>query len=115
VTNAWNEDISRRPVLVNSDAMIAQIISDLPTNNRTLRVFQEMNFVLVPDSQPLVPINFILYADESDPSPYPIPSNMHIEGWQTQTTTTKQQSQQDVHNKGGDRHANVLQTGHGFA
>jgi len=114
VTNAWNEDISRRPVLVNSDAMIAQIISDLPTNNRTLRVFQEMNFVLVPDSQPLVPINFILYADESDPSPYPIPSNMPIEGWPTQTTNTLQQWQQDVNNKGGDRHAIVVEPGSGF-
>ena len=29
VTNPWNECISNRPVLVNSDAMIAQIISDL--------------------------------------------------------------------------------------
>jgi hypothetical protein len=29
VTNPWNEDISQRPRLVNSDAMIAQIKSDL--------------------------------------------------------------------------------------
>src|SRR2546423_191558 len=44
VTSAWNEDISKRPLLVNSDAMISQIISDLATNRRTLRVFFEMNF-----------------------------------------------------------------------
>ena len=37
VTNPWNEDISTRPVLANSDAMIAQIISDLATS-RTWRV-----------------------------------------------------------------------------
>src|SRR4051812_19486332 len=38
ITNAWNEDISRRPALTNSDAMIAQIISDLiaiNTNRQT--------------------------------------------------------------------------------
>jgi hypothetical protein len=29
VTNPWNENISRLPVLTNSDAMIAQIMSDL--------------------------------------------------------------------------------------
>src|SRR4051812_1522112 len=47
-TNAWNEDISRRPVLSNSDAMIAQIVLDLVainSNRRTLRAFYEMNFV----------------------------------------------------------------------
>src|ERR1700689_4538402 len=45
VTNPWNEDISRLPVLTNSDAMIAQIISDLSTNRRTLVAEYEMNFV----------------------------------------------------------------------
>ena len=81
VTNPWNEDVSRRPLLTNSDAMIAQITSDLSAGNRTLCVFQEMNFVLVPDNQFPVPIDFVDYPDESDPSPYPIPSNMPIEGW----------------------------------
>src|SRR6266403_5877760 len=32
VTSAWNEDISRRPLLTNSDDMIAQIITDLASN-----------------------------------------------------------------------------------
>ena len=67
--SAWNEDISRRPLLANSDAMIAQIITDLRSDRRMLRAFHEMNFVLVPDNQPLVPIDFIYYGDESDPSP----------------------------------------------
>jgi len=67
--SAWNEDISRRPVLPNSDAMIAQIISDLRSDRRMLRAFHEMNFVLVPDDQPLVPIEFIYYPKESDASP----------------------------------------------
>ena len=66
VTSAWNEDISRRPLLTNSGAMIAQIISDLTSNRRTLIAFYEMNFILAPDSQPLVPINFYMYPDDSD-------------------------------------------------
>src|SRR3954470_13058753 len=84
--NAWNENISGRPQLTNSDAMMAQIVTDLATNRRTLRVFQEMNFVLVPTNQPLVPITFDTYASESDPSPYPFPWNTPIEGWPSQTS-----------------------------
>ena len=54
--NAWNEDISRRPVLSNSAAMIGQIMADLAVDRRTLRPFFKMNFVLVPDVQPQTPI-----------------------------------------------------------
>src|SRR5262245_45176671 len=49
--SAWNEDISRLPTLTNSDAMIAQITADLASNRRNLRLFYEMNYVLVPDNQ----------------------------------------------------------------
>src|SRR5271170_4354678 len=49
VTNPWNENISRLPVLTNSDAMVSQIMSDLSSSRRTLIAFMEMNFVLVPD------------------------------------------------------------------
>src|SRR5437660_12806387 len=104
--NAWNEDMSRRPLLTNSDAMIAQIFSELfavGTNSPKLRAFQEMNFVLVPDNQPLVPINFVSYPDESDPSPYPIASNLPIEGWPSQTgSQTLNQVQRDSLGQGGD-------------
>jgi len=118
VTNAWNEDISRRPMLPNSEAMIAQIMADLAakgSGRQTLRAFQEMNFVLVPDSQPMVPISFVDYPDESDPSPYPIPSNMPIETWPSQTgALTLDQWQQDINNTGGDRHAIIVQPSQGF-
>jgi hypothetical protein len=115
VDNAWNEDISRRPTLPNSDAMIGQISIDLLSTRRTLRAFEEMNFALVPDSQPLVPIGFTLYGDESDPSPYPIPSNLPVEGWPTGTgNLTLQQWQQDVNAVGGDRHSIIVQPGAGF-
>src|SRR6266704_204763 len=58
VTNPWNECISNRPVLANSDAMMAQIISDLGTSRAVLTPEFEMNFVLVPDNQPRKQIAF---------------------------------------------------------
>jgi hypothetical protein len=115
VTSAWNEDISKRPLLPNSDAMISRIISDLDSNKRTLRVFFEMNYVLVPDAQPLVPIDFVSYPDESDPSPYPIPTNMPIETWPRETgALTLNEWQLDVNSDGGDRHSIVVQPTAGF-
>ena len=63
--------------------MIAQIKSDLAPTRQTLRAFYEMNYVLVPDSQPRVTIPFLDYPDESDldggifpNGNYPIPLNM---------------------------------------
>jgi hypothetical protein len=37
-------------------------------------------YVVVAGSQPLVPINYTAYGDESDPGPYPVPPNAPIEG-----------------------------------
>ncbi|MEI6150816.1 MAG: hypothetical protein WCS01_17105, partial [bacterium] len=119
--NPWNEDISNRPLLLNSDAMIARITADLAPNRRTLRLFSEMNFVLVPDNQLLAPIKFVNYPDESDlnggKSPvalYPIPPDLPIETWPVGTgSLTLQQWQQDTANKGGDRHAIIVQPGKG--
>ena len=92
LTNPWNEDISRRPLLSNSAAMIAQIKSDLSPSRQTLRPFYEMNYVLVPDNQPRVSIPFFNYPDESDldggifpNGSYPIPSNLPIETWPRDT------------------------------
>src|SRR5437764_3181138 len=66
VTNPWNEDVSRRPLLSNSATMITQLKSDLSVSRQTLRPFYEMNFVLVPDNQARVTIPFLDYPDESD-------------------------------------------------
>jgi hypothetical protein len=119
VTNPWNEDISRRPILANSGAMIAQIMSDLSSNHRTLVAEQEMNFVLVPDNQPRQSIDFIYYPGDSDldggNSPnglYPIPANLPIEGWPTQTGS-QTLSQWQMNNNGGDRHSIVVEPGSG--
>jgi len=121
VDNAWNEDISRRPLLGNSAAMIAQIKSDLSASRQTLRPFYEMNYVLVPDNQARVTIPFFNYPDESDldggTSPngsYPIPTNLPVEGWPRATgNLTLTQWQQDVNNTGGDRHAIMVAPGAG--
>jgi hypothetical protein len=120
VTNPWNEDVSTLPLITNSDAMIAQIITNLAASRRQLQVFQEMNFVLVPDNQPLVPIQFELYADQSDlnggTSPfglYPIPTNLPLEGWPTQAggqTLLQWQSGQP----NADDHAIMVQPGAAF-
>lgn len=121
VTNPWNEDISNRPVLTNSDAMIAQISNDLLAARRSLRAFKEMNFVLVPDNQPTVPIHFFDYPDESEldggtfPNGlYPIPTDMPIETWPAEASgLTLSQWQQDVNGDGGDRHAIIVKPGAG--
>jgi hypothetical protein len=110
VTHPWNENISRRPLLANSEAMIAQIVSDLSSSRRVLRLFFEMNFVLVPGDQPLVPVEFVEYPDESDPGPYPLPANLPIETWPRETgSLTLRQWQLDANDDGGDRHAIVVQ------
>jgi hypothetical protein len=55
-------------------------------------------FIRVPFDQPPVNITFTLYPAESDPSPYPFPSNAPVEG---------------SANSGGDMHVLVLQTAGG--
>lgn len=119
--SAWNEDVSQRPVLANSNAMIAQIISDLASNRRTLRPFYEMNYVLVPDNQPRLTIPFFNYPDESDldggtfpAGNYPIPPNLPVETWPRGTgNLTLEDWQQDVNNDGGDRHSIIVAPGVG--
>jgi hypothetical protein len=111
--HAWNEDISRRPVLPNSDAMMNYIISSLATNRRAPRAFYEMNFVLVPDNQPHVPIGFDVppesYGDESEPSPYPFAPNTPVETWPRGNTNTLENWQRQ--DDGSDRHAIVVMPG----
>ena len=117
VTNPWNEDISRRPLLANSSAMIAQIMTNLSANHRTLAAEYEMNFVLLPNNQPLVPIDFFNYPDESDlycgvypDGLYPIPANLPIETWPSQTGT-QTLYQWQTNNDGSDRHSIMVEPG----
>jgi hypothetical protein len=120
VTNPWNEDISRRPLLPNSDAMIAQINADVGSSNRKLKLFQEMNFVLVPDDQLLVSNKFVTYPGDSDlnggKSPYglyPTPTNLPIEEWPT-GTGSQTLLQWQTNDNGDDRHSIIVQPGKGL-
>ena len=75
-TSAWNEDIRARPVLANSTTMIDLIGAGLP-----LQYNLDMGFVIVPPNQPKINFGLTLYADESDPGPYPIADQTPIENW----------------------------------
>jgi hypothetical protein len=84
--SSWNENISSLPVLAESSVILARISADLG-DRQMLRVFEEMNFVMVPDAQPLVPIRFAS-PEESDfnggttpVGAWPIPAITPIEGW----------------------------------
>jgi hypothetical protein len=75
-TDPWHEDISSRPVAPSSDAIVRAIGAGLPLGYNL-----DMNFVIVPASQPRVPVRVTMYPQESDPGPFPIPDNAPIENW----------------------------------
>jgi hypothetical protein len=99
--NIWNTPVDNLPLDPNSAAYINTI-------GATRHVHADFGsgtwdgapigipFVVVPNSQPLVPINISPYASESDPGPYPIPANAPVEG---------------APNTGGDRHVLVVRQG----
>ena len=74
--NPWHEDISRRPLLKESTAMIAGIGAA-----KTLAYNLDMAFVIIPPDQPRVEVKLVDYPAESDRGPYPVPPNAPIEGW----------------------------------
>ena len=98
--NIWNRDISSLPVHRNS----ANFISSIGLTSHVHADFGAglyngapigIPYIVVPGSQPYVPVSFN-YASESNPGPYPIPSNAPIEGG----------SQSN-----GDRHVIVVDSG----
>lgn len=79
--NPWNQVVSSLPVHPNSANYIASINS---TKQYLHADFGSdptygIPYVLVNGSQPKVPITFTAYGDESDPGPYPVPSNAPVE------------------------------------
>ena len=74
--NPWHEDISNRPVHEMSAAIVKSIGADA-----ALGYNLDMNFVIVPANQAMVNVRITEYPDESDPGPFPIPSNAPIENW----------------------------------
>jgi hypothetical protein len=85
--NPWNLDISGYPVHPLSDLFVARIDS----GSRTKRMHPDFGtnplygipYVIVGASQPLVPIYYDAYGDQSDPGPFPIPADAPIEGGAT--------------------------------
>ena len=93
--NPWNQDVSTLPVHPNSANYIARINSQGGTlvhpdfgSNPSYGI----PFLVVPDTQPLVPITYDAYGAESDPGPFPIPLSAPVEA-------------------GSDRHVLVVQSG----
>ncbi len=80
--NPWNTDISGAPVDANSSALIASCgLRNLHPDFGTTwnGAPNGIPYIVVGGTQPRVPVVFD-YADESDPGPYPIPSDAPIEG-----------------------------------
>jgi hypothetical protein len=96
--NAWNRNVSKLPVRSDSATLVRRISA---TGGRTMLHADfggagayGIPFKVVPATQPRVPIHYTAYGDESDPGPFPIPSNAPVEGGSSST---------------GDRHVLVVQ------
>ena len=97
--NAWNQEVAGAPLHPQSAQIIARIQSvggDFLHPDFGENPDYGIPFVVVPPTQPLVPVTFTLYGDESDPGPYPIPPDAPIEGGPSAT---------------GDRHVLVVREG----
>lgn len=108
--NAFNEVITNWSVHPNSPNILKSVGLDKP-----LRYNTDMAFVLVPSSQPKVPVKLGKFKSESDRGPYPVPANMPIEGWPTMYKRKSklqhlsfEDVQRDRMELGGDRHAIVV-------
>jgi len=81
--NPWNTDISDYPVHNNSGNFIKYIGEDENLHPDFGTNWEGgpngIPYDLISRDQPMVPIVFTEYADESDPGPYPIPLNATIE------------------------------------
>ncbi len=97
--NIWNTRVDRLPVSPLSASYVASIGGTTGLHPDFGTVYNGapngIPFVLVPGSQPRVPVSFT-YAGESDPGPYPVPSSAPIEGGPGST---------------GDRHVLVVDSG----
>ena len=98
--NAWNQDVSaaRRctPAAPRSSPRSRPTALDNLHPDFGENPDYGIPYVVVPANQPLVPITYTAYGDESDPGPFPIPLDAPVEGG----------------GAGGDRHVLVLPPGH---
>jgi hypothetical protein len=83
--NIWNTRVDTLPLDSQSQAYIATIGANTGVHADFGAGEWDggpigIPFTTAPGSQPLVPITFIWYPDQSDPGPYPIPPDAPIEG-----------------------------------
>jgi hypothetical protein len=83
--NIWNRNISALPTAALSDAYINSIglTSHLHADFGSGLWEGEpigIPYAFVPGTQPFVPIIYTAYGNQSDPGPFPIPTNAPIEG-----------------------------------
>jgi hypothetical protein len=83
-TNVWNKPVTGLPLHPNSKAIVKAIGSNMPVHADFGSGFWDggpigIPITVVDSSQATTSVQFG-YADESDPGPYPIPSDVAIEG-----------------------------------
>jgi hypothetical protein len=81
--NPWNQRVDTAPLHPDSAAIIAKIQSvggDFLHPDFGESASYGIPFVVVPSTQPEVPITYDAYGDESDPGPFPIPLDAPVEG-----------------------------------
>jgi hypothetical protein len=79
INNPWNWDISKYQIHPNSANYIVSIGENTSIHPDFGTVYG-IPYIVVNNNQVKYPINYTLYADESDPGPFPIPLNAPIEG-----------------------------------
>ncbi len=92
--NPWNTDISAYPASADSAMYLNKLITiggafvhpDFGSNPD-----YGIPYVVVPETQPLVPITYTAYGSQSDPGPFPIPLNAPVEGGSDRHVLTLQQ------------------------
>jgi hypothetical protein len=105
--NPWNRDVSQDPVDPSSDQYLSRMSpgSALHLDLGSTQQEYGIPYLVVPATQPLVPIRYgtdgVDYSSESDPGPFPIPIDAPIEGG---TAANPDPSS-------GDRHVVVVQEG----
>ncbi len=95
----WNQRVDTLPVRSDSATIIDRIQSvggDFLHPDFGENPEYGIPYLIVPADEPLVPLEFTAYGDESDPGPYPIPLDAPIEGGA---------------DAGGDRHVLVIRQG----
>lgn len=80
----WNREVAQEPVDPRSWAIIASIGADYPLradfgSGRYNGARIGIPYVVVPEDQPMAPVEFTDWPEESDPGPYPIPPDAPIE------------------------------------